>query len=104
MVRANQRACYGALFDCGANTLVELAAGKRFIGTDRMGIFGALHTWGRDFTVDVQPVGNGEAALKYLAPNGTHFRFVYPERGFQPLAGGRAQRIPPVHEFLKPRP
>jgi len=138
VVRANQRACYGALFDCGAKTLVELASGKRFIGTDRMGFFGALHTWGRDFTVynphvhfvvpgggvskdglswqsapenflfpemaaakiypgkfrdamraagleaefkqadaaawyqpwtvDVQPVGNGEAALKYLAP------------------------------------
>ena len=138
IVRANQRACYDALFDCGAQTLVELASGKRFIGTDRLGFFGALHTWGRDFTVynphvhfvvpgggvsadgskwlsapknflipekaaakvyagkfrdamrdagldadfkrvdaaawfkpwivDVQAVGNGEAALKYLAP------------------------------------
>ncbi|MEL6216720.1 MAG: transposase, partial [Pseudomonadota bacterium] len=138
VVRSNQRACYNALFDCGARTLVELASGKRFIGTDRMGFFGALHTWGRDFTaynphvhfvvagggvsqdgsqwmsapenfllpqraaakvyagkfrhamreagleqafqqadakawfapwvVDVQSVGNGEAALKYLAP------------------------------------
>ncbi len=51
VVRANQRACYGALFDCGAQTLIELASGKRFIGSDRMGFFGALHTWGRDFTV-----------------------------------------------------
>lgn len=31
--------------------MVELASSKRFIGTDRMGFFGALHTWGRDFTV-----------------------------------------------------
>lgn len=51
VVRANQRTCYGALFDCGAKTMVELAAGKRFVGTDRLGFFGALHTWGRDFTV-----------------------------------------------------
>jgi len=138
VVRANQRDCYRALFDCGAKTLVELASGKRFIGTDRLGFLGALHTWGRDFTVynphvhfvipgggvsldgskwqaapanflfpqkvaakvypgkfrdamraagleaefrqadaaawfqpwtvDVQPVGNGQAVLKYLAP------------------------------------
>jgi len=51
IVRANQRACYKALFDCGAKTITELASGKRFIGTDRIGFFGALHTWGRDFTV-----------------------------------------------------
>jgi hypothetical protein len=138
IVRANPRDCYQALFDCGSQTIVELASGKRLIGTPRLGFFGALHTWGRDFTVynphvhfvvpgggvsadgskwmacpenfllperaaakiypekyrdamrqagleqqfkstdakawfgkwtvDVQPVGNGEAALKYLAP------------------------------------
>jgi len=51
IVRANQRACYDALFNCGSQTIVELASGKRFIGTDRLGFFGALHTWGRDFTV-----------------------------------------------------
>ena len=51
MVRANQRACYQALFDCGSQTMVELASGKRFVGSDRLGFFGALHTWGRDFTV-----------------------------------------------------
>jgi len=138
VIRANQRACYSALFDCGSQTIVELASGERFIGTDRLGFFGALHTWGRNFTVynphvhfvvpgggisaagdrwlsapenfllpqkaaakiypgkfrdamkaagleqkfkdadrkawyaswvvDVQPVGNGQAALKYLAP------------------------------------
>ena len=134
----NQNACYKALFDCGSQTIIELASGKRFIGSDRLGFFGALHTWGRDFTtynphvhfvvpgggvsadgskwmacpenfllpekaaspvfpgkfrdamreagleqefkatdakawlgkwtVNVEPVGNGEAALKYLAP------------------------------------
>lgn len=51
IVRANQRVCYQALFDAGSQTIRELAAGPRFIGTDRLGFFGALHTWGRDFTV-----------------------------------------------------
>ncbi len=51
IVRANQRVCYQAIFDAGSQTIRELASGRRFIGTDRLGFFGALHTWGRDFTV-----------------------------------------------------
>jgi predicted Zn-ribbon and HTH transcriptional regulator len=51
IVRANQRDCYKTLFDTGSQTIRELASGKRFIGTDRLGFFGALHTWGRDPTV-----------------------------------------------------
>ncbi len=51
-MRANQRVCYQAIFDAGNQTIRELASGPRFIGTDRLGFFGALHTWGRDPTVD----------------------------------------------------
>ena len=51
IVRANQQVCYKALFDAGSQTIRQLASGPRFIGTDRLGFFGALHTWGRDFTV-----------------------------------------------------
>ena len=51
IVRANQRVGYQALFDAGSETIRELASGTRFIGTDRLGFFAALHTWGRDFTV-----------------------------------------------------
>jgi len=51
VMRANQSDCYKALFDCGSQTIVELASGKRFIGSDKLGFFGAIHTWGRDFTV-----------------------------------------------------
>lgn len=48
IVRANGRVCYQAIFDTGSQTIRELAAGPRFVGTDRLGFFGALHTWGRD--------------------------------------------------------
>jgi hypothetical protein len=51
IVRANQRVGYQAIFDTGSQTIRQLASGSRFIGTDRLGFFGALHTWGRDFTV-----------------------------------------------------
>ncbi len=51
VVRRHQAVCYRALFDGGSQTIRQQASGKRFVGTDRMGFFGALHTWGRDFTV-----------------------------------------------------
>lgn len=51
VLRAHQRSCFHALFDCASRTLVELASGERFVGTDRLGFFGVLHTWGRDFSV-----------------------------------------------------
>ena len=50
-IRSHQRACYAALFDAASQTIVELASKKKFVGTGRMGFFGVLHTWGRDFTV-----------------------------------------------------
>jgi hypothetical protein len=51
IVRANPRVGYQAIFNAGSDTIRQLASGPRFIGTDRLGFFGALQTWGRDFTV-----------------------------------------------------
>ena len=48
VVRANQQVCYQAIFDSGSQTIRQLGSGPRFIGTDRLGFFGVLHTWGRD--------------------------------------------------------
>jgi len=67
IVRANQRDCYQALFDAGSQTLRELASGPRFIGTDRLGFFGELHTWGRDFTVYQPPLATSSLAATILA-------------------------------------
>ena len=38
------------MFAAAKATLLELASNKKFVGTDRMGFFAVLHTWGRDFT------------------------------------------------------
>jgi len=135
LLRANQRDGYGAIFNAGSQTIRILLANPKYLGTDKVGFFAALHTWGRDpaayhphvhfvvpgggvssdgsrwlqtprdflfhhgrairlykqrfarelkkcglyeampsgvlkknWGVDIKPVGNGEAVLKYLAP------------------------------------
>lgn len=135
LLRANQRAGYDAIFHAASQTIKRLLANPKYLGSDKVGFFGALHTWGRDpsvyhphvhfvvpgggvsndgsswlqtpanylfpharaitlykklfaealrksglygqvpepvwlkkFVVDIKPVGNGQAVLKYLAP------------------------------------
>lgn len=135
LLRSNQKAGYSAIFQAGSRTIKLLLANERYLGSDKVGFFGALHTWGRDpsayhphvhfvvpgggvskdgskwlqtpanflfpharacalykkkfadalrkcglydqvpdsvwlkkFVVDIKPVGDGQAVLKYLAP------------------------------------
>jgi hypothetical protein len=44
---------YAALFEASSAALRALAADPKFVGTDRLGFFGVLHTWGR--TLDYHP-------------------------------------------------
>ncbi len=46
VLRSNQRIAYAAMFSCAHNAIKKLAKDKRFIGSTRIGILGALHTWG----------------------------------------------------------
>jgi len=46
VVRSNQRMAYAAMFSCAYESLKKLANDKRFIGSPRIGMLGALHTWG----------------------------------------------------------
>src|SRR5512147_375444 len=47
VARSHQRAVYAALFEASSAARRTLAADPRFVGTDRTGFFGVLHTWGR---------------------------------------------------------
>jgi hypothetical protein len=47
VARSHQRAVYGALFRASSEALRALMADPKYIGTDRPGFFGVLHTWGR---------------------------------------------------------
>ena len=51
MVRANQKVCYEAMFQCGSQTIRSLASNPKWLGTSKLGFFGVLQTWGRDLTV-----------------------------------------------------
>ena len=42
---------YRTLFDAGSATIRKLMADPRWLGSKQIGMFGVLHTWGRDPTV-----------------------------------------------------
>jgi hypothetical protein len=79
--RSNQRVAYSALFEASSEALRALAADPRFIGTDRLGFFGVLHTWGR--TLEYHP----------------HVHYVVPGGGIDP--DGR-RWLPSRADFLVP--
>src|SRR5215468_5898198 len=62
LARAHQRVVYAALFEASSAALRALAADPKFVGTDRLGFFGVLHTWGR--TLDYHP------HVHYVVPGG----------------------------------
>jgi hypothetical protein len=62
LARSHQRAVYSALFEASSQALRTLAADPRFVGTDRIGFFGVLHTWGR--TLEYHP------HVHYVVPGG----------------------------------
>jgi hypothetical protein len=62
VARGHQRAVYSALFEASSAALRRLAAEPKFVGTDRIGFFGVLHTWGR--TLEYHP------HVHYVVPGG----------------------------------
>ena len=73
---------YAALFEASSAALKTLAADPKFVGTDRFGFFGVLHTWGR--TLDYHP------HVHYVVPGGGD------QRGWQPWLPSRADFFVPV--------
>jgi Putative transposase/Transposase zinc-binding domain len=62
LARSHQRVVYSALFEASSEALRTLSADPKFVGTDRLGFFGVLHTWGR--TLDYHP------HVHYIVPGG----------------------------------
>jgi Putative transposase/Transposase zinc-binding domain len=62
LARSHQRTVYSALFEASSAALRLLAADPKFVGTDRIGFFGVLHTWGR--TLEYHP------HVHYVVPGG----------------------------------
>jgi hypothetical protein len=81
LARNHQRAVYSALFGASSQGLHTLAADPRFVGTDRIGFFGVLHTWGR--TLEYHP----------------HIHYVVPGGG---ISGDGARWLPSRADFFVP--
>jgi hypothetical protein len=81
LARSHQRVVYSALFEASSQALRTLAADPRFVGTDRIGFFGVLHTWGR--TLEYHP----------------HVHYVVPGGG---LSGDGARWLPSRADFFVP--
>jgi Putative transposase/Transposase zinc-binding domain len=62
LARGHQRVVYSALFGASSKALRLLAADPKYIGSDRLGFFGVLHTWGR--TLEYHP------HVHYVIPGG----------------------------------
>src|SRR5262245_46678446 len=62
LARSHQRVVYSALFEASGAALRRLAADEKFVGTDRLGFLGVLHTWGR--TLEYHP------HVHYVVPGG----------------------------------
>jgi hypothetical protein len=62
LARSHQRVVYSALFEASSAALRTLSADPKFVGTDRLGFFGVLHTWGR--TLEYHP------HVHYVVPGG----------------------------------
>src|SRR4051795_4270216 len=62
VARGHQRTVYSALFEASSEALRALAADPKFVGTNRLGFFGVLHTWGR--TLEYHP------HVHYVIPGG----------------------------------
>lgn len=67
LLRANPEAGYKAIFDAGSQTIRNLLGNPKNLGSQQLGFFGVLHTWGRD--------------LKDYHP---HVHFVVPGGGVSP--------------------
>ena len=48
LLRAHQKDGYDAIFTAGSQTIRTLLKNPRNLGSDKVGFFGTLHTWGRD--------------------------------------------------------
>jgi hypothetical protein len=81
LARSRPRVVYAALFEASGAALRALAADPKFLGTDRLGFFGVLHTWGR--------------ALEYHP----HVHYVVPGGG---LSADGSRWLPSRADFLVP--
>jgi hypothetical protein len=72
VARANQRIVYQALLQASAESMKDLAADPRHLGSHQLGFFGVLHTWGR--SLEYHPHAHYVVAGGAISKCGTQWR------------------------------
>jgi hypothetical protein len=88
LLRANQAAGYDAIFQAGSQTIRTLLKNPRNLGSDQIGFFGVLHTWGRDLK-DYHPHVHFVVPGGGVSKDGQRWLQVKPDRLFHPLPAKR---------------
>ena len=84
LLRCNQKAGYNAIFKAGSQTIRTLLAKDKNLGSDKIGFFGVLHTWGRDLK-DYHPHVHFVVPGGGVSRDGKRWLQVKPDRLFHPL-------------------
>ena len=84
LLRAHQRAGYEAIFQAGSRTIRKLLANPRNLGSDKLGFFGVLHTWGRD-PMTYHPHVHFVVPGGGVNQDGSKWMQVKPDRLFHPM-------------------
>ena len=84
LLRSNPEVGYEAIFEAGSKTIRTLLKKPKNLGSEKLGFFGVLHTWGRDLAayhphVHFVVPGGG------VSEDGSKWLQVKPDRLFHPL-------------------
>ena len=77
---------YAAIFKAGSQTIRQLMANNKNLGSDKVGFFGVLHTWGRDLK-DYHPHVHFVVPGGGVSRDGSQWLQVPRDQSFHPPAG-----------------
>jgi hypothetical protein len=83
LLRAHPEAGYAAIFQAGSQTIRNLLANPKRLGSQQTGFFGVLHTWGRDLK-DYHPHVHFVVPGGGISPDGTRWLQVNQDQLFHP--------------------
>lgn len=84
LLRANPEVGYAAIFDAGSRTIRTLLSKPKNLGSEKLGFFGVLHTWGRDLK-DYHPHVHFVVPGGGVSPDGSKWLQVNQDQLFHPL-------------------
>ncbi len=100
LLRAHPELGYRAIFAAGSKTIRTLLKNPKNLGSDRIGFFGVLHTWGRDL-IAYHPHVHFVVPGGGVSPDGTRWMQVNADQLFHPLPAKRLYKKLLVEQLRK---